>query len=102
MVSRIMTSQPHDHAREFQTTHNAHEKRDVTRGMKVMTRWHLMRLKGRRMSQVISLYKVIHLPQKKNCEILGGIRTHDPSAYSLTRYRLGHGRLIGLGTGSVM
>ncbi|MDD9362710.1 MAG: hypothetical protein PV344_07290 [Anaplasma sp.] len=52
MVGRIMTSQPHDLAREFQTR-NAHEKRDITRGMKVMTRWHLVRLKGRRMSQVI-------------------------------------------------
>ncbi|MDD9361733.1 MAG: hypothetical protein PV344_02260 [Anaplasma sp.] len=34
--------------------------------MKVITRWHFMRIKGRRMSQTISLYKVIHLPQKKN------------------------------------
>ncbi|MDD9361612.1 MAG: hypothetical protein PV344_01635 [Anaplasma sp.] len=32
----------------FQTIHNADEKRDVTRGMKVITRWHLMRFKGRR------------------------------------------------------
>ncbi|MDD9362950.1 MAG: hypothetical protein PV344_08510 [Anaplasma sp.] len=53
MVNRIMTSQPHDLAREFQTTYNAHEKPDVTRGMKVITRWRLMRLEGRRMSQMI-------------------------------------------------
>ncbi|MDD9363039.1 MAG: hypothetical protein PV344_08960 [Anaplasma sp.] len=66
MFERVMTSQPHDLAREFQTNHHAHVKRDVTRGTKVITRWHLMRLKGRRMSQMISLYKVIHLPQKKN------------------------------------
>ncbi|MDD9362759.1 MAG: hypothetical protein PV344_07545, partial [Anaplasma sp.] len=66
MVCKVMTSQPHDLAREFQITHNAHKKRYVTRGMKVITRWHLMRLKGCRMSPVISLYKVIHLPQKKN------------------------------------
>ncbi|MDD9362509.1 MAG: hypothetical protein PV344_06275, partial [Anaplasma sp.] len=30
------TSQPRDLAREFQTTHNAHVKCDVTRGMKVI------------------------------------------------------------------
>ncbi|MDD9361929.1 MAG: hypothetical protein PV344_03285 [Anaplasma sp.] len=63
MVDRLMTSQPHDLAREFQT-HTAHVKRDVKRGMKVITRWHLMRIKGCRMSQIISRYKVIHLPQK--------------------------------------
>ncbi|MDD9362860.1 MAG: hypothetical protein PV344_08060 [Anaplasma sp.] len=63
MIGRVMTSQPHDLAREFQTTHNGHEKRDVTHGDESD---HLMRLKGRRMSQVISLYKVIHLLQKKN------------------------------------
>ncbi|MDD9362418.1 MAG: hypothetical protein PV344_05795 [Anaplasma sp.] len=34
LVDRVMTSQPHDLAREFKTTHNAHVKRDVTRGMK--------------------------------------------------------------------
>ncbi|MDD9363077.1 MAG: hypothetical protein PV344_09155 [Anaplasma sp.] len=56
MVDRVMTSQPHDLAREFQTTHSAHLKRDVTRGMKVITRSHLMRLIGNRMSQMISLY----------------------------------------------
>ncbi|MDD9361328.1 MAG: hypothetical protein PV344_00095 [Anaplasma sp.] len=66
MVGAVMTSQPHDLARKFQTTHEAHAKRYVTRRMRVITRWHLMRLGGRRMSQVISLYKVIHLPQKKN------------------------------------
>ncbi|MDD9362554.1 MAG: hypothetical protein PV344_06500 [Anaplasma sp.] len=66
MVDRVTTSQPHDLAREFQTTHSAHLKRDVTHGMKVITRWHLLRLTGRRTSQMISLYKVIHLPQKKN------------------------------------
>ncbi|MDD9362957.1 MAG: hypothetical protein PV344_08550 [Anaplasma sp.] len=38
MVDRIMASQPHDLAREFQTTNNAHEKRDVRRGMKVIKR----------------------------------------------------------------
>ncbi|MDD9362840.1 MAG: hypothetical protein PV344_07960 [Anaplasma sp.] len=37
MVDRVMTSQPHDLAREVQTTHNDHEKRDITRGMKVIT-----------------------------------------------------------------
>ncbi|MDD9363113.1 MAG: hypothetical protein PV344_09335, partial [Anaplasma sp.] len=35
---RVMTSQPHDLAREFRTTHNVHVKRDVTRGMKVIKR----------------------------------------------------------------
>ncbi|MDD9363058.1 MAG: hypothetical protein PV344_09055, partial [Anaplasma sp.] len=58
-------SQPHDIAREFQTTHIAYEKRGVTRGMKVITRWPLMRLKGRRVFQMIPLHKVINLPQKK-------------------------------------
>ncbi|MDD9361689.1 MAG: hypothetical protein PV344_02030, partial [Anaplasma sp.] len=62
----VMTSQPHDLAQELQTTHSAHLKRDVTRGMKVITRSHLMRLIGHRMSQMISLYKVIHSPQKKS------------------------------------
>ncbi|MDD9362565.1 MAG: hypothetical protein PV344_06560, partial [Anaplasma sp.] len=38
LVDRVMTSQPHDLAREFQTTHNAHVKRDATCGMKVITR----------------------------------------------------------------
>ncbi|MDD9362411.1 MAG: hypothetical protein PV344_05760 [Anaplasma sp.] len=66
MVERVMTSQPHDLAREFQTTHNAQVKRDVTRGMKVIKRWHVVRLTGHRTSQMISLYKVINLPQKKN------------------------------------
>ncbi|MDD9361802.1 MAG: hypothetical protein PV344_02615 [Anaplasma sp.] len=56
MVDWVMTSQPHDLAREFETTHNAYERRDVTRGMKMTTRWHLMRLKCRRMSPMISLY----------------------------------------------
>ncbi|MDD9362766.1 MAG: hypothetical protein PV344_07580 [Anaplasma sp.] len=42
MVDIIMTSQPHDLAREIETTHNAHEKCDVTRAMKVITRWHLI------------------------------------------------------------
>ncbi|MDD9362043.1 MAG: hypothetical protein PV344_03860 [Anaplasma sp.] len=61
MVDRVMTSQPHDLAREFQTTHKAHVKRDVTRGMEVINRWHVLRIKSRRVSQMISLYKVIHL-----------------------------------------
>ncbi|MDD9361620.1 MAG: hypothetical protein PV344_01675 [Anaplasma sp.] len=65
MVDRVMTSQPHDLARDFQTTHIAHVKRDVTRGMKVIKRCHVMRIKGRHMSQMISFYKVIHLPYKK-------------------------------------
>ncbi|MDD9362237.1 MAG: hypothetical protein PV344_04850, partial [Anaplasma sp.] len=65
LVDMVLTSQPHDLAREFQTTHEAHVKTDVTRGMKVITRWHLMRLKCRRMSHTILFYKVIHLPQKK-------------------------------------
>ncbi|MDD9362905.1 MAG: hypothetical protein PV344_08285 [Anaplasma sp.] len=56
-----MTSQPHDLAREFQTTHKAHVRRDVTRGMKLIKKLHVMRIKGHRMSQMISLYKVIHL-----------------------------------------
>ncbi|MDD9361673.1 MAG: hypothetical protein PV344_01950, partial [Anaplasma sp.] len=59
LVDRVMTSQPYDLAREFRTTHNAHVKRDVTRGVKVIKRWHVMRIKGRRMSQMISLYKAI-------------------------------------------
>ncbi|MDD9361706.1 MAG: hypothetical protein PV344_02115 [Anaplasma sp.] len=62
MVDRVMTSQPHDLAREFQTTRDAYVKRDVTRGMKVIKRLHVMRIKGRRMSQMISLYKVIRWP----------------------------------------
>ncbi|MDD9362568.1 MAG: hypothetical protein PV344_06575 [Anaplasma sp.] len=62
MVDRVTTSQPHDLTREFQTTHNAHVKRDVTHGMKVTKRLHVMQIKGRRMSQMILLYKVIHLP----------------------------------------
>ncbi|MDD9362699.1 MAG: hypothetical protein PV344_07235 [Anaplasma sp.] len=62
MVDRVMTSQPHDLAQEFQTTHNTHVKCDVTGGMKVIKRWHVMRIKGRRMSRMISFYKVIHLP----------------------------------------
>ncbi|MDD9361604.1 MAG: hypothetical protein PV344_01595 [Anaplasma sp.] len=65
MVDSVMTSQPHDLAREFQTTDNAHVKRDVTRVMKVIKILHVMRIKGRRMSQMISLYRVIHLPQRK-------------------------------------
>ncbi|MDD9362787.1 MAG: hypothetical protein PV344_07690, partial [Anaplasma sp.] len=64
LVERVMTSQPHDLAREFQRTHNAHVKRDVTRGMKVIKRSHSVRIKGRRMSQMISLYKVMHLPYR--------------------------------------
>ncbi|MDD9361931.1 MAG: hypothetical protein PV344_03295 [Anaplasma sp.] len=62
MVDMVMTSQPHDLAREFQTAHNAPVKRDVTHGIKVIKRWHVMRIKGCRMSQMISLYKVINLP----------------------------------------
>ncbi|MDD9362421.1 MAG: hypothetical protein PV344_05810, partial [Anaplasma sp.] len=38
LVYRVVTSQPHDLAREFQTTHSAHVERDVTRGMKVIKR----------------------------------------------------------------
>ncbi|MDD9363011.1 MAG: hypothetical protein PV344_08820, partial [Anaplasma sp.] len=37
-----------------------HVKRDVMRGMKVIKKLHVMRIKGRRMSQMILLYKVIH------------------------------------------
>ncbi|MDD9362723.1 MAG: hypothetical protein PV344_07365 [Anaplasma sp.] len=48
MVDRVMTSQPHDLAREFQRTHNAHVKRDVARGMKVNKCRHAMRIKGGR------------------------------------------------------
>ncbi|MDD9362351.1 MAG: hypothetical protein PV344_05455 [Anaplasma sp.] len=62
MGDRVMTSQPHDLAREFRTTDNTHVKRDVTRGMKVIKRFHVLRIKGRRMSQMISVYKVIYLP----------------------------------------
>ncbi|MDD9362551.1 MAG: hypothetical protein PV344_06485, partial [Anaplasma sp.] len=37
LVDRVMTSsQPHDLALEFQTTHSAHVKRNVTRRMKVI------------------------------------------------------------------
>ncbi|MDD9362961.1 MAG: hypothetical protein PV344_08570, partial [Anaplasma sp.] len=38
LVDRDMTSPPHDQAREFRTTHNAHVKGDVTRGMKLIKR----------------------------------------------------------------
>ncbi|MDD9363014.1 MAG: hypothetical protein PV344_08835 [Anaplasma sp.] len=62
MVDRIMTSQPHDLARDFQTTHDAYVKRDVTRGMKAIKRCRVMRIKGCRMPQIVSLYKVIHMP----------------------------------------
>ncbi|MDD9362419.1 MAG: hypothetical protein PV344_05800, partial [Anaplasma sp.] len=31
LVDRVMTSQPHDLAREFQTTHNTHVKRVTSR-----------------------------------------------------------------------
>ncbi|MDD9361750.1 MAG: hypothetical protein PV344_02345 [Anaplasma sp.] len=62
MVDRFMTSQPHDLARKFRTTHNGHVKRDVARGMKVIKRLHVMRIKGRRMSQMIAHSKVIHSP----------------------------------------
>ncbi|MDD9362298.1 MAG: hypothetical protein PV344_05160 [Anaplasma sp.] len=34
----VMTSQPHDLARELETTSNAPVKRDVTRGMKMIKR----------------------------------------------------------------
>ncbi|MDD9362750.1 MAG: hypothetical protein PV344_07500, partial [Anaplasma sp.] len=44
--------------------------RDVTSGMKEITRCHFMRIKGCRMSQMISLYQVIHLLQKKNLKNL--------------------------------
>ncbi|MDD9362515.1 MAG: hypothetical protein PV344_06305 [Anaplasma sp.] len=60
MVDRVMTSQPHDLAREFQN--NAHVKSDLMRGVKVIKRLYVVRIKGRRMSQMISLYKAIHLP----------------------------------------
>ncbi|MDD9362236.1 MAG: hypothetical protein PV344_04845 [Anaplasma sp.] len=36
LVDGVMTSQPHDLAREFRTTHNAHEERDVARGTKLI------------------------------------------------------------------
>ncbi|MDD9362086.1 MAG: hypothetical protein PV344_04085 [Anaplasma sp.] len=95
MVDRVMTSQPHDLAREF---HTAHVKRDVTRGMKVIKTLHVMRIKGRRMSQMISLYKVIILknfrrdwnPRPCGCE----------PATLLTRPR--KARLHGLETRSVV
>ncbi|MDD9362363.1 MAG: hypothetical protein PV344_05520, partial [Anaplasma sp.] len=38
LVDRVMTSQPHDLAQEFPTTHTAHVRRDVTHGMKVIKR----------------------------------------------------------------
>ncbi|MDD9362413.1 MAG: hypothetical protein PV344_05770 [Anaplasma sp.] len=41
MVDRVMTSQPHDLAWEFQTTHNAHVKCDVTCGVKVIKRLYI-------------------------------------------------------------
>ncbi|MDD9361651.1 MAG: hypothetical protein PV344_01840 [Anaplasma sp.] len=62
MVDRVMTSQPHDLAWEFQTMRNAHVKRHVTREMKVIKRCHVMRIKGRRMSRMIPPCKVINLP----------------------------------------
>ncbi|MDD9362595.1 MAG: hypothetical protein PV344_06710 [Anaplasma sp.] len=62
MVDRVMTSQPHDLAQEFRTTHDAHVKRDVTHGTEAIKRLHVMRIKGRRTSRMISLYKVINLP----------------------------------------
>ncbi|MDD9362219.1 MAG: hypothetical protein PV344_04755 [Anaplasma sp.] len=62
MIDRVLTSQPHDLAREFQTNHDAHVKRDVMHGIKVIKRLHVKRIKGRRVSQMISLYEVIHLP----------------------------------------
>ncbi|MDD9362825.1 MAG: hypothetical protein PV344_07885 [Anaplasma sp.] len=62
MVDRVMTPQPHDLARGFQRTHDAHVKRDVTRGMKLIKTSHAMRINRRRMSQMISLYEVIHSP----------------------------------------
>ncbi|MDD9362232.1 MAG: hypothetical protein PV344_04825 [Anaplasma sp.] len=40
-------------------------KRDVTRVMKVIKRLHVMRIKGRSMSQMITLYKAIHFPYRK-------------------------------------
>ncbi|MDD9362599.1 MAG: hypothetical protein PV344_06730 [Anaplasma sp.] len=61
-------------------------KRDITRGMKVIKRLYVMRIEGRCMSQIISLYKVIHSPCRKIRRILGGIRAHDPSVASRTRY----------------
>ncbi|MDD9362557.1 MAG: hypothetical protein PV344_06515 [Anaplasma sp.] len=85
MVHRVMTSQPHDLAREFQTTHSTHVKRDVTRGMKAIKRRHVMRIRGRHMSQMISLYKVTYLAPRKIGRVLSGIRTHDPSVESQTR-----------------
>ncbi|MDD9362636.1 MAG: hypothetical protein PV344_06920 [Anaplasma sp.] len=38
LVDGVMTSHPHDLAREFRTTHSAHVKRDVTRGVKAIKR----------------------------------------------------------------
>ncbi|MDD9362032.1 MAG: hypothetical protein PV344_03805 [Anaplasma sp.] len=40
-------------------------KRDVTHGMKVIKRLHVMRIKGRRMYQMILIYKVMQLPERK-------------------------------------
>ncbi|MDD9362338.1 MAG: hypothetical protein PV344_05385 [Anaplasma sp.] len=62
MVDMVVTSQPHDLARKFQTTHNAHVKHHVRRGMKVIKRRHVKQIKGRPVSQMIPLYKVIHSP----------------------------------------
>ncbi|MDD9362163.1 MAG: hypothetical protein PV344_04475 [Anaplasma sp.] len=53
MVDRVTTSQPHDLSREFRTTHHAHVKRDVTRRMKAIKRCRVMRIRGRRMFQMI-------------------------------------------------
>ncbi|MDD9361832.1 MAG: hypothetical protein PV344_02765 [Anaplasma sp.] len=58
MVDSGMTSQPHDLAREFQTTHNAHVKRGFTRGMKVIKKWQVMRIKDHPMSERSSLDQV--------------------------------------------
>ncbi|MDD9361721.1 MAG: hypothetical protein PV344_02195 [Anaplasma sp.] len=100
MVDRVMRSQPNDLAREFQTSHNAHVKRDVRRGMKVIKRCHVMRIKARRMSQMISLYKVT----KENLKNFR--RDSNPRPFGcetvtlLTRPR--KARLHGLGTRSVV
>ncbi|MDD9361866.1 MAG: hypothetical protein PV344_02945, partial [Anaplasma sp.] len=85
----VMTSQSHDLAREFQTTHNAQEKREITRGMKV-----IIRLTGRHMSEMISLYKVIHLPQKKNVSSFRRDSNPRTLVARPTRNRLGHGRHV--------
>lgn len=49
-----MTSQPRDIARKFQSTQNAHAKRDSTREMNVINyKWYVMPIKCLRTSHAI-------------------------------------------------